>query len=334
MNALSDLVSMQAGAKYEPAMLEKIKQFLVQRKLISGLDQTKLACGIDTSHWTGPLSKELIAGSDFVCPKATDGYQVRTGNWGDLGTFIDDQFYNTVQLCYDAHVPCIPYHFFEWDYSADQWQIDKIVQHQFDVIKWAFRTLEPKKSYHGLVIDVEVLGDTDTNIRNKLSMLYAMLKNDAKFANVPVVFYTANWVLNTYPALRDWLSYKGAPYLLWLAQWVYTRAWTGTWDDFRAQVLPSINMSVITPGYANWTAVQWSASCKIHGFSIDVNSWNRTKEDLWNWLDFTTTPPDPGDPGTPYDDTELRQMIATLQTNQAAQQAVLDQIRTWITKPL
>lgn len=280
--------------------VEMLRQWLMARSdlqtLISGLDQTQLALGIDTSHWEGKLTRELVEGADFVCPKATDGNQIQTGNWGDLGTFVDDQFHNTVDLCYQVGRPCIPYHFFQWNY--DQWNRDQVYKHQYDVIKNAFKGLRPGVSYHGFAIDVEVPGDSDTNMLAKVKGLWELLKADDQFKDIPVLFYSSNYYLNMWPSLRDWLSQKGdysKP--LWLAQWSYTKAFSGSWPDFRASVLPGISMSVKTPGYANWTVVQWSASVKINGIGVDVNSWCRTKDDLYKWLNFqqTTPPPPPTD---------------------------------------
>ncbi len=257
---------------------------VTEEGLISGLDQTQLAICIDSSHWSGPLSADLVTGAALVQPKSTDGNQIVSGSWYDLGTFIDDQFHKTVDLCYRIGRPVIPFHYLQHQYEG--WNRDQIVGHQFNVIQNAFKVLIPLRSYHGLALDIEEKGNTDTNLAWIVSELYNQLKNSVKFRDVPILIYSSVSYLHGYPALENWVGLKGAERYLWLAQWPWTRAWSGTWAEYRAQVLPNINMKVLTPGYQNFTEVQYVASCRPCGIGVDISAWNRKQADLWSWLKF------------------------------------------------
>lgn len=273
--------------------------------LISGLDQTKLAIGIDTSHWNGKLSPALVAGADVVLPKLSDGYQVRTGAWDDLGNYKDDQVDATIQTCYDVHRPCIPYHFVQWNYTSDQWMIDKIIDWQYKIIENALAGKIPHKSYHGLSLDCETLGCTDTNYRNIVAGLYDRLMTSPLLDGMPLLIYTSNYIMSQYPAFQYWIAAPGTNRLLWLAQWIYTAKWTGTWDQFKALILPNINMRVVTP--TSWAAVQYSATCAPEGYTVDLNAFSRTRENLYDVLGFeTTTPPPPPPVEPPPADTVTR----------------------------
>lgn len=285
------------------------------QELISGADQTKLAVGVDTSHWTGTLTPELVKGADVLFPKATDGQQVRAGDFYNKRNYIDSQLYATVQTAYNVGRPVIPFHYFQWNY--DQWNLDHIVKFQFDIIKEAFAPLVKGKSYHGIALDLEEPGDTSNNMKTKVEMLYNMLAEDPQFSGLPILFYSSMYFLNMWPGLRDWLSYPNANKLLWLAQWVWTQRWTGNWNQFYEQVLPNVNMTVRTPGYANWTVVQWSAAVTVDGFNLDLNTWNRTPADLYKMLDFTPVSPTPEeppqDPGDPPVDPDFVKRLETLE---------------------
>lgn len=278
----------RAGRFYQPNAIDKIKG------LISGRDQTKLALGIDTSHWTGTLTRELIRQFDFVCPKLCDGNQVRKGNWADLSTFKDDQADTTIQLAYEEGKGVIPFHYFQSIY--DQWNKDQVYKFQFDIILAAIGSKIPGKSYHGFAIDIEEKGDTDTNMADKVRGLWTLMKGHPKFEGIPIWFYSSMYFLNMWPALSDWLSYKNdytKP--LWMAQWVFTNAFAGDVPTFRQKVLPNINMSVRLPGNApKFTAVQWTATPIFYGFNCDVNSYNGTPEQFRADLKVPgSTPPTP-----------------------------------------
>lgn len=286
-----DKRSMQAGGWYHPSAWDTI------RDLISGLDQTKLAILADSSHWTGKLTPAVVAGAHMWSMKATDGEQIQSGSPGDLGNYKDSELNNTIQTCYDVGVPAMPYHFFQWKIQ-EGWNRDQVSGFQADIILAALDGLIPGKSYHAFCLDLETLGDTSTNYQWKVADLYTRLMKSPQINQVPFIFYTSDYILGKYPALKEWLIAPGTNRNLWLAQWTYTKKWSGRWSDFMTTFLPALpNMRVVTP--SSWWAAQYSASVYIDGFNLDLSSCCRSREKLYEWLGYKTTPTPPQPPPQP-----------------------------------
>jgi hypothetical protein len=267
---------------------------------VSGLDASTLALGPDTSHWNGPITvASMLPHISYTKPKCADGAQMYAGDPYDLGNFVDRQFHSVLDQSYRAGVACIPYFYFQSKlYQAGEPESDW----QYKRLKYAFRNLVPLKSFHGLAIDLEEFGETDTNLKRKVETFYAWLLDDPQFNQVKIEFYTSLGFLNAHPALRDWLSFNGASKDLWLAQWSISGNKIRTsWEELRTKHIPGVNMRVVTPGFAGWQYVQWSNA--FYGMAgcgsgeIDLNFYHGTREQCWKSLGFTPaeipTPPPP-----------------------------------------
>jgi len=276
---------------------------------ISGLDPTKLALMVDISHWQGDVDIARMVREGHisaVSPKMSDGKQVREGGAYELTNYIDDKFYGNVQKCYDAGVPCLPYHYVQPmfpDYTAQG-----VLDWNWKVMQAAVKPLVAGKSYHALVLDVEEKNTTSPNAATVVMGLLTRMAEDAQMKQVPHLVYTSMSILDYYPTLRDQLSYKGADRNLWMAQWVYNTVTKTTWEGFWSEYVPKISMTVKTPGFANWRAVQWSSSFILPGCAgrCDVSSWSMTPAQLFDWLNFkpATVPvePEPEEPDEPTGD--------------------------------
>jgi GH25 family lysozyme M1 (1,4-beta-N-acetylmuramidase) len=284
---------------------------------VSGLDPTTLALMIDISHWQGDVdvAKMVKEGNlAMVFPKASDGKQVRSGGAYEITNYIDDKLYQNVQRCYDAKVPCGPYHYVQP--MLDQYTVQGVIDWNWKVIQAAFAPLKPKVSYHAIVLDFEEKNTTSVNGRDVMMGLIKLIQAHPQMSQVPLIIYTSISVLEFYPALRDALSYKDAGYNLWLAQWVLNKTTTCTWEQLKTLHLPTINMKVLTPGYAAWKAVQFSSSFILPGGNgrTDLSLANVSKAKWLEWLKFTdvTQPPEPPEPP---EDTELAAKVAQLQAD-------------------
>jgi GH25 family lysozyme M1 (1,4-beta-N-acetylmuramidase) len=294
----------------------KLKLQKPEKTLISGLDATKLALMVDISHWQGDvdIAHMVSTGKVAMCmPKASDGKQVRAGGAYELSNYIDDWFYRNVDKCYQAKIPCAPYHYvqpFFTDYT-----VPGVVDWNWKVMEAAFKPLTPKVSYHAIVLDFEEKTTTNTNGATVMMELIKRIENHPQMNQVPLIIYTSMGVLNYYPALSDQLSYRGANRNLWMAQWVYTGSITTTWENLWANYIPKIEMKVITPGYANWRMLQWSAAFVLPGGNgrTDLNFFCGTKAALYNWLKYATEP-EPPEPPQPPEDTELQARVEKLET--------------------
>jgi len=282
--------------------------------MISGLDATKLALMVDISHWQGDVNIAQMVREGHVsavAPKMSDGAQLRDGGAYELSNYVDKRFYENVQKCYDAHVPCLPYHYVQPmfpDYTAQG-----VLDWNWKVMKSAVKPLVAGKSYHALILDVEEKNTTSPNASTVVMGLLDKMSKDPEMSKVPAIVYTSMSILNYYPTLRDQLSFKGAGYNLWLAQWVYNTTTTCTWEQFWSVYVPKIDMKVTTPGFANWWGVQWSSSFILPGGSgrCDVSSLSRTPEQFYTWLKYTVTQPEPDpDPEPDPEPTDLAALTA------------------------
>lgn len=294
---------------------------LAQAGSVSGLDPATLALGADVSHWNGKLdvAKMKAGGIKVLFPKAGDGKQMIAGGQWDLGNYVDDTLHDNIQQCYDNKIKCVPYFYFQPTLvqagtpDAD-WQ--------YKVLKKALNNMRGGVSFHGIAIDIEEGGESAPNLSKKIQQFYNWIRLDPQFNTVPTLFYTSNGYLMSYQDLMTWLSYQGANRDLWLAQWVYSNSVKTTWEELATRYIPSVNMKVITPGFATWQVVQWSAA--FYGMAgcgsgrIDLNFIKDMK--LFGGDVVIPDPepepdpePDPGTGETP-DTSALEARVATLET--------------------
>jgi len=284
-------------------MLDKIKLALMpeDKTLIGSLDPTTLARGVDWSHWQGDVDfARFVADGDVAAgmPKCSDGKQVVSGDPSDFSTYVDDWFYRNVQKIYDAKRVCGPFHYVQP--MLPNYTVAGMIEHNWKAIKKAMDPLAPKKSYHFFVLDVEEKTTTDYNGSDVVLGLRDRCLNDAKLGQVPIVIYTSMNILNYYTKLREQISYPNySGSLLWMAQWPYNTVTTTTWANMIAAILAKVSIKVLTPGYADWWALQWTSSLILPGCAgrLDQNVFKMTKAQLFTQLGFDpgTTPP-PVDP--------------------------------------
>lgn len=266
--------------------------------LVGGLDQNSLALMVDISHWNGDVNvRQMVSEGQIAAlfAKASDGKPVITGNLLDLNTYKDDWFDRNCQKAYDAGIPFIPYHYVQ-PYIVD-YSIASTIDWNFRCLKNAIGPKIPGKSFHAICLDFEERTTTNTNGASVMMGLIAAIQTDPVLSKVPIIIYTSVSILNSYPALRDQLSYQGANYNLWLAQWSYTTPTKTDWATLRSTYIPRIEMRVITPGYATWWAVQWSAAFVLPGClgACDLSFYKGTPTQLYAALNYqqATTPPPP-----------------------------------------
>lgn len=325
------------------SLVDRLRLALMQpeQTLISGLDASKLALMVDISHWQGDvdIARMVREGGIAAClPKMSDGLQVREGGPYELTNYIDDKFYQNLQRCYDAGIPCLPYHYVQ--VAIPDYTVQDLINWQWKVMDAALSKLKAKVSYHAIVLDVEERNGSDTNTRDVVLGLMAKLREHPEYGKVPVIVYTSMSVLNLYPALRDQLSYQGANQNLWLAQWVYNTITTTTWERLKSEYIPKIEMKVLTPGFANWWAVQWSSSFILPGCAgrCDLSFYRSTKEGLWDWLGYGAAQPeepeDPEEPEEPEDpedpepaDPEIEATLARIEETLAETLDKVNEIR-------
>jgi GH25 family lysozyme M1 (1,4-beta-N-acetylmuramidase) len=272
--------------------------------LISGLDPTKLALMIDISHWQGDVDIARMVSEGSVTAgivKASDGKQVQDGDPYNKLNYVDDWLYRNVQKCYDAKVPCIPYHYVQP--LLEGYTAQGVADWNMETLHAALDPLVPKASYHAICLDVEEKKNTDTNGSDVVLKMMDAIEHDPKFSQVPLILYSSMSVLNYFTKLREQVSFQGANRNLWMAQWVWNTTTNCTWEYFWNTVVPKVSMKVLTPGWAGWWGIQWSASMILPGGTgrTDVSFASRTPEALRQWLGYTSpTPPGPGpdpDPG-------------------------------------
>jgi GH25 family lysozyme M1 (1,4-beta-N-acetylmuramidase) len=272
------------------SLLSKLKlHFLKQAaSLIGTLDPTTLARGIDISHWQGDvdIAKHKAEGDiSFVFPKASDGKQLQSGDPTYAPNYIDDWLYRNVQKCYLAKVACIPYHYVQ-PFFAD-YNVTGTIVWNMKCLHAALDPLTPKISYHAIMLDVEEITGTEPNRSDVVLGMMSEIALDPKMSQVPLIIYSSNNILNNYyPKLMNQLSYQGANKNLFLAQWVYTTVTATSWANIISSIMPTISMKVLTPGYATWKFLQWTAAFSWNSVRIDLDFYNGTKAALFSWLGF------------------------------------------------
>lgn len=298
---------------------------------VSGLDPNTLALWADYSHWNGELdltkTQPWLKGAIF---KLCDGKQMYAGNSLDLNNYKDKTASANVQKAYDIGIPCGLYHYlhFTLDYG---WTLQSVIDWQLKVIKAALGSLIPGKSFHLFALDVEEpKGTSDVNAQKVLQGIYAGLR-EMLGDDFPIVFYSSNGVLNQIPAVRDWLSFQGSDKQLWLAQWPFSGRQVITWENLYAQKISTLNMKVVTPGFADWRMVQWSACFVVPGCTVnytDLNFYHGTVADCDRWLGYTKrgNPPTTPDPKPDPIPADIKERLEVLEAGQAANVARLDRL--------
>ena len=264
---------------------------------VSGIDTDKLSLGVDFSHWDGNIPGEVFKCFDYAWVKACDGDQLRPGDPYDYTNYVDIDFRNNVQKCWDADIPCGIYVYIVPNFPG--YTMDSIIQLHYKALKAATKGLIAGKSYHAIALDVEELkrGQTDTNWQKIVKGLTDLIYTDPEYAPVRkgVIYSRMGGVLANLPALLDEISNKNVleKYHMWMAQWVWGAdekhpAIVTTWEELKNKYIASLNMKVITPGFQTWDFVQWSAAFKIPPttFVYDLNFFHGDKAACWNWFGY------------------------------------------------
>ena len=287
------------------------------------------ALGPDLSHYNQNVGIQTLVdhGCSFLIHKIGDGLQMVPGGPFDPVTYKDPDADERIQQAYNCtpRIPVILYHYMRFfGQTADQ-------ERQIEYLIYNLTTGKvPGKSYQAVMIDIEERGDSSTNIQKKTEALYAALLD--ALPGVKVGFYSSINYLNTVsPALRDWLSRKGDDKILWLAQWPWSKVNIG-WDKL-PQFIPGDTVKVLTPGFASWRF--WQFAGDVSGFegcsgSIDLNVYNGTTAQLYDWLGFTpTTPPvdPPADPGEPEEPPTNTTQLDRIEAALAGLSASVEQIK-------
>lgn len=271
--------------------------------LLSGLNQNTAARIADVSHWNGDIDVPTMRDQGDVAmliAKASDGAQVRAGDPTQTKWYIDDWFDRNCQKAYDAHIPFAPYHYVQ-PYFAD-YTIQGLIDWNWKVLKDSLANKIPDKSYHAYMFDFEEKTASDMAGSDVMWGLINRALNDADINKVPLILYTSMSVLNHYPSLIQRIGKADSPVNLFMAQWVYTTAKKTTWADVITNIIPKIDMRVLTPGNATWQMLQWCASLELPGCNgaLDLSFFKGEKWRLAKWLSYTydATPETPPDGGT------------------------------------
>lgn len=260
---------------------------------VSGIDTSKLSLGADFSHWDGDIPGEVFKRIDYAWVKACDGDQLRPGDPYDYTNYVDIDFRNNVQKCWDADIPCGIYVYIVPTFPG--FTMDSIIQLHYKALKAATKGLIAGKSYHAIALDVEETkrGQTDTNWQKIVKGLTDLIYNDPEYAPVRkgVIYSRMGGVLANLPALSDEISNKAVleKYHMWMAQWAWGPApISTTWDELKNRYIAALNMKVVTPGFQTWDFVQWSAAFKIPPttFVYDFNFFHGDKTACWNWFGY------------------------------------------------
>jgi GH25 family lysozyme M1 (1,4-beta-N-acetylmuramidase) len=273
----------------KPGLIAQIRQ------LISGLDPATRALIPDVSHWNYPIdvAKMVTEGKiDGLICKASDGHQVRYGDVNDKQTYVDDRMAGYVDLAYKARIPAILYHYVQWTVQPN-WVTKDIVDWQVSTFVEAAKN----KTFAAIALDIEETNTTSSNAGLIASEIYRKLR--LLFPTKRIFIYSSMRLYQMFEHLTTWV---GTPevdgkYDLWMAQWTLTQGIVTTWANFRANVLPTINMRVVLPGNATkWQLVQISGDAvKLPGCygAIDINLFRGDPGEWKNYLSYTTPEPQP-----------------------------------------
>lgn len=269
------------------------------RSLISGKFAGDLARYLDTSHWNGPLNMALIKPWVHAhMAKCSDGFQMMEGSPNDLNTYVDDQFSDVVQQCYDNALGVIAYPYWQPDVVPTA---SKDNDRQYQALLYSLRNKKPGVSFHEIRVDLEQKSiEYHTTVRDRLQRFWSWLVED--FGSViPLSIYTSVGYLNSVPAVRDWIILQKIP--VHYAQWIFNTKTQQTWAQAITRV-NAWNMNVLN--FDGWRACQVSSS--LYGMAgagpgeVDWNIHNGTPQHLMELLKVTGTvpPPPPPPPAEEY----------------------------------
>jgi GH25 family lysozyme M1 (1,4-beta-N-acetylmuramidase) len=249
---------------------------------------------IDVSHWDPSVDWKILKSHNVLSAiiKAADGYNG-----------IDNMFQTHCNGAKAEGMALGAYHFFRpW---IDQASIEKQAQFFLDNIAG-----QPVKF---IGIDLEEYTKNPANKvapstysqRAKAAAVYLRSHTD-----LPLVIYTRKLFLDTYaPQVYDWLW----NFQLWLAHWRYSESdlhsgkQTISWQDLIDHHLPPYSGPTVPPSNSTWTLWQWTGEkYLVPGITtpIDLNFFNGSKDDFFQWSDFTTDEcsahSEPGDPTLPH----------------------------------
>lgn len=249
---------------------------------------------IDVSHWDPSINWDLLKSNNVLSAivKATDG-----------STGIDNRFTIHCDGANKAGLILGSYHFFRpW---TDKGTIEAQAQFFLEQI-----SSQPIKF---IALDLE---SYTTNPANNVSP--SVYSQRAKIAasylaansSLPFVIYTrTSFIAEHAPQMFDWIG----NYNLWIAHWRYNNAdlhsgrRTISWEDLIENHLPPYDSPSLPKSHSDWTIWQWTGE-KFHlpGVTslIDLNFFNGTKEDFYQWANVTTDEcsahSEPGDPDLPH----------------------------------
>ena len=248
---------------------------------------------LDVSHYNqgvdvAKLKSHGVAG---IIAKCGDGYQMKVGDQFDVSNYVDEKFAGYCQQAYDASLPFGAYFFYRPDLVQAEKRDDDF---QFRVLKYALQN----KKVDFLALDLEVGGDTASNIRDKVEKFICWMED---YFQKPVIIYTAMWYLNN--SIKTWPRLENGNYDLWLAQWIYQQKATD-WASLKL-LYPSDSVKVVTPGFATFKIWQWATFYGLDGIDgeVDFNFWNGDLASFHAWAKFEASDPvNPVEPGEDDDD--------------------------------
>ena len=250
---------------------------------------------IDVSHWDPSVDWSILKSHNVLSAiiKATDGY----GG-------VDNMFQTHCNGAKAVGMVLGAYHFFRpW---IDQASIEKQAQFYLDKI-----ANQPVKF---VAMDLE---EYTRNPATKVapSVYSRRVQTFAAYITshspLPFVIYTRKSFLDiSAPQVYDWLG----NYKLWMAHWRYTQddlnsgKQTLTWEQLVAEHIPPYSGPTVPPSNTDWTLWQWTGEKfllpGVAENSVDLNFFNGTKNDFYEWAQFTADECDahsePGDPDLPH----------------------------------
>lgn len=228
---------------------------------------------------------------------------------------IDAMLSTHVQGIYDAGLPCGVY-----------WVVDPYIYQAgggIDTRHWPKgendRTVKlmkralKNKAFHFIALDYEMFLDsngkpmTDVWVSTAYRFVYEQVGE--AFPGVPVLVYTAKWVVDRYPILTYWLDNVKE---LWLAQYPIHPAqvqnlsslaeWREKWsppDTWKPTLFGNISGALLWQVSGDRFTVPYHRG--PNGVSaLDINLWNGTLESFYQFIKWQAAPePEPPTPPTP-----------------------------------
>jgi hypothetical protein len=273
--------------------------------------------GIDTSHYVKNvvqvIKDAVAAGASFVIAKASDGVQLIAGSSSAEKNYVDPDFYDSVQVCYELGVPIGGYHFFhhENDYFAAPDPESPSADMQWRTVRnWLGLPLGLPKAPRAIqmqITDLEgyLLNDGKTwnyqedgpvVIAERLQIWMEWMKHNVDPKTDP---YLAKNLLYTSPGFVksycpnvitqiDGGSITGG-YTLWLATWFFVKKVITSFAQVPA-LLPATGWPIL----GNWGEKVWLWQCGTVAYNnteVDINLFKGTKEELYKRLNFTPKAP-------------------------------------------